>query len=541
MADFGGAYTTGTISVSAGSTTITGSGTFWTPIAEQGDLINAGGVSVYVDSVTDNTHIVPMTPWPGSDLSSSDYVLLKTSWLRYEPAITQQKVRQLLTFLSGVGYFYFVSGDVPDPSLGDEGQYALKTNVSPWKLWLRTGGSWVLQANPAEKGDAGDAGPQGPTGASFATTSTTSLAIGTGSMAFTTQAGLAYTVGARVRAVSTANTTNWMEGPVSAYSGTTLTIAVDKVNGSGTIASWNINLTGEPGAGDLSSANNLSDVANAATARANLGIPGRNAIINGDFRINQRGYASAAALAAGAYGHDRWKAGSGGGDYSFTQLASSTQITIAANKTLIQIIEDKNVVGGSYVLSWTGTAQARVGVNSATPSGSYAASPIVITGQTAGTVMSVEFGNGASTGTLGTVQIEVGTVASAFEQRPVQYEMFLCKRYFERMLPTQASDGSYNHRSYGMGWWVTSSLLSCQIYYQPKRASPTNTPSSISHFNARSATTGSNIALSTFSSQEMIAGSAYINVTIGSSVTAGDGAQIESNSPDAYIDIDAEL
>ena len=63
-----------------------------------------------------------------------------------------------------------------------------------------------------------------------------------------------------------------MEGIVT-YSGTTLTMTLDKTNGSGTKTDWNLNVVGEPGAGDLSSANNLSDVASAATARANLGIP----------------------------------------------------------------------------------------------------------------------------------------------------------------------------------------------------------------------------------------------------------------------------
>jgi len=152
----------------------------------------------------------------------------------------------------------------------------------------------------------------------------------------------------------------------------------------------------------------------------------RNALFNADFRINQRGYVSAATLAAGAYGHDRFKAGAAGGDYSFTQLASSTQVTIASGKSLIQVVEDKNVVGGSYVLSWTGTALARVGVNSATPSGTFVVSPILITGQTAGTTMSIEF----NAGTLNTAQLELGTVATPFERRPIGLELALCQRYY---------------------------------------------------------------------------------------------------------------
>jgi len=153
----------------------------------------------------------------------------------------------------------------------------------------------------------------------------------------------------------------------------------------------------------------------------------RQAIMNGNFVVNQRVYVSGATLAVGAYGHDRWKAGASGGDYTFTQLASSTQITIASGKSLIQVIEDKNVVGGNMMLSWTGTAQARVGINSATPSGSYASSPIAITTQTAGTVMSVEF----NTGTLGKVIVNSGTVALPFQPKSYEEELRACQRYYE--------------------------------------------------------------------------------------------------------------
>ena len=183
-----------------------------------------------------------------------------------------------------------------------------------------------------------------------------------------------------------------------------------------------IGLTG--GAGTTASINiNGSPVAHLDTTGIISGLPIGNIIINPGFTINQRGYVSNAVLAAGSYGHDRWKAGASGGDYTFTQLNSNTTITIQTGKSLIQVVEDKNVQATRYVLSWEGTAQARVGVNSATPSGTYAASPIVITGQTAGTTMSVEFNEG----TLGKVQLKadsVGTTATPFETRSVGQELW---------------------------------------------------------------------------------------------------------------------
>lgn len=200
-----------------------------------------------------------------------------------------------------------------------------------------------------------------------------------------------------------------------------------------------------------------------------------NRIINGDFRINQRGYASAAALSAGAYGHDRWKAGASGGDYSFTQLSSSTEITIASGKSLIQVIEAANIEGGTYVLSWEGTAEARAGVDSDTPSGSYAASPLVINGQTAGTVMSVEFNEG----TLGKVQLEPGETVSDFEARPIGIEIALCQRYFAKSYPIGVAPGTTSQTAGGIGV-NTSTTGNGQgtvtfIFPQEMRATPTVT------------------------------------------------------------------
>src|SRR6202008_1158900 len=96
-------------------------------------------------------------------------------------------------------------------------------------------------------GATGAQGPTGATGAGYTATSATSLTIGTGSATFTTQAGLAYTAGARARASSAANGANYMEGLVTSYSGTSLVINVDTIGGSGTHADWNINLAGVPG------------------------------------------------------------------------------------------------------------------------------------------------------------------------------------------------------------------------------------------------------------------------------------------------------
>ena len=57
-------------------------------------------------------------------------------------------------------------------------------------------------------------------------TSLTSNTIAVGTQTFTTQSGLGYTSGQPISVVSTANSANFMQGTVSSYSGTTLSITV---------------------------------------------------------------------------------------------------------------------------------------------------------------------------------------------------------------------------------------------------------------------------------------------------------------------------
>lgn len=99
-------------------------------------------------------------------------------------------------------------------------------------------------------GATGATGNTGATGPGYLATSTTSNTIASsGSKSFTTQSGLAYSAGARVRAADTGNpSTNYMEGVVTAYSGTTLTFTADRSVGSGTLTAWTLNLAGDQGA-----------------------------------------------------------------------------------------------------------------------------------------------------------------------------------------------------------------------------------------------------------------------------------------------------
>lgn len=339
-------YSTGTVSVNNGDAAIVGTGTIWSGTnAKAGDVILVDGDPVEIKDVTDVTHLSLWTPWTGGAKSGASYVIIQKSPLRFAGSQAMADVNTLIAALNTTGFFVFVGATetVPDPSLGEDGQFAFQAGTG--KLWVKDSGIWnflgiykgfnlrgaydagttysdndVVTLNGssyawinAASGSGhsppdgtfwqllagkGDTGSTGPTGASYGGTSTTSLTIGTGSKAFTTQAGLAYQNGARVRASSAANTSNWMEG-LAAYSGTTLTITADKTGGSGTHADWNFNVVGEPAAGDLISTNNLSDLTNANSAQKNLGLPAimRNYIA--DLTLSTAGSSTTFSVAAG--------------------------------------------------------------------------------------------------------------------------------------------------------------------------------------------------------------------------------------------------
>lgn len=157
----------------------------------------------------------------------------------------------------------------------------------------------------------------------------------------------------------------------------------------------------------------------------------RNKIINGGFAVNQRVYVSGAAVGAGLYGHDRWKMAASADTYTFSTTANKTTVTIPTGKVLRQVIEGLNLQSGTYVLSWEGTAQAKIGA------GALGASPR--TGSiTGGTDTTIEF----TPGTVANVQLEFGSLATPFEHRPIGTEELLCKRYYERIGYTTPVGGS---------------------------------------------------------------------------------------------------
>lgn len=146
---------------------------------------------------------------------------------------------------------------------------------------------------------------------------------------------------------------------------------------------------------------------------------GRNLIINGQGRINQRGYVSGTATTvANQYTLDRWRVVVSGQSLIFTGDDAGRTMTAPAGGAE-QVIENVNVEGGTYVLNWVGTATATVN-GTARAKGETFTLP-------SGLNATVRFTNGTFT----SVQLEAGTLATPFERLPFGDELTRCQRYYE--------------------------------------------------------------------------------------------------------------
>ena len=220
----------------------------------------------------------------------------------------------------------------------------------------------------------------------------------------------------------------------------------------------------------------------------------RNAIINGDFRINQRGFTSTTTNLA--FGFDRFQIEYAGGTTTmsaqtftvgspaatgfespnFCRVVSSGQSAASDYSVFYQKIEDVRTFANSTVTvsfwakAGSGTPKVALElqqifgsggstfvttyVSQATLSTSWARYSFTgtvpnINGKTVGAssyfqpVIWVSGGStyNSRTGSLGIqnntfdfwgVQVERGSVATPFEQRPMQTELALCQRYFQK-------------------------------------------------------------------------------------------------------------
>jgi len=135
----------------------------------------------------------------------------------------------------------------------DDGTAARDMRAGGHALWLMPmiGATMtrVADAETAATAAAASAAAASSSAANLVGTSSTSLTIGTGSKSLTASTGRQWGVGQYLAIVDAATSTNAMFGRVTAWNSGTgaLTVSVDTTTGSGTIASWNIFVSGAPG------------------------------------------------------------------------------------------------------------------------------------------------------------------------------------------------------------------------------------------------------------------------------------------------------
>lgn len=168
-----------------------------------------------------------------------------------------------------------------------------------------------------------------------------------------------------------------------------------------------------------------------------------NLIINGDGGVNQRGYTSGTATTgANEYTLDRWRVVTSGESLTFTGNEAGRTMT-APSGGVEQVIEGLNIAGGTYVITWTGTATGAV-------DGTTVSSGDTVT-LTANTNATVKF----TSGTFTNVKVEEGSIATPFRKRGYGEELAQCQRYCYVLNTT---NDRYNH--------IGTNYLSTHCYFK---------------------------------------------------------------------------
>ena len=161
----------------------------------------------------------------------------------------------------------------------------------------------------------------------------------------------------------------------------------------------------------------------------------RNRLVNGGLAINQRAAPdSPAVYEPGAFIRDRWRAGPAGCTAA-CKIASNGDTTLHIGAgSVIQAIEGGLYLpeGGSYCLSWQGTAVGRIAAPGSLAA--FSVGPAITCGLAPGADIAVEFGIPAEAMpvSLRLIQLEPGSTPTLFERR--DDELRRCQRYFIRLV-----------------------------------------------------------------------------------------------------------
>jgi len=184
------------------------------------------------------------------------------------------------------------------------------------------------------------------------------------------------------------------------------------------------------------------------------------------------------------------------------------------------VVEGLNLQSGTYTLSFSGTAQGKIGA------GSFAASGV--TGAAVGgTNLNIEF----NTGTLSLVQLEKGSTATSFDYRPYGTELALCQRYCYNASLTAAGD-------FGVGVCTSSGAQVYVSYPVTMRSAPTVTFATAGNFVIADGVAG--YTVTSTGTTNITTNQTTVNMG-ASGTTTGKGALLRWGAGTAFILSSAEL
>lgn len=310
----------------------------------------------------------------------------------------------------------------------------------------------------------------------------------------------------------------------------------------------------------------------------------RNRLINGDMRIDQRNSGAAqtfTAAAALAYSVDRWYGFCTGANvtgqqiagtapesfvYRFTGAASVTTIGFAQR---IERLNSTDLAGQTATLSvklsnslltsvtWTAyyantndtfgslaaPTRTQIATGTFTVTSTLASySTQIAVPSAAITGIEIVFSVGAQTsGTwqIGAVQLELGSVATAFERRDLAGELIRCQRYLPIVL---VGAGATNGGSLGVGYAQANVTGRVHIKYPVQaRVTPTGIiTTTVGNFNITNGTGVGQVVTGIAATRLGISG-ALLAFTVGASLTAGDATELFATTADYIYFTGSEL
>ncbi len=326
----------------------------------------------------------------------------------------------------------------------------------------------------------------------------------------------------------------------------------------------------------------------------------RNHVINGDFRINQRSFASTTTNAT--FGHDRWWMACGGGTVtyssqpttvgsdpivghgstSFARLVTASQSAAADHAALRQSIENMLTLEGQQVAvsfwarAGSGAPKVAVEFTRMLASGGAVLDNVHIgtvvldttwrrytvtgrlpsaAGSTPGATSCLRLSLFVSAGsnfdarlqTLGHqnntfdfwgVQVERGSRATTFEQRPLALELAMCERYYERFGWTAANTNEI------IGAGIATSTSTAQIWIpfrQPMQRVPTLIPGTVTNWLMWWGTASTQVTAMSLDANLSSTVSAGLAITTGAFMTSNQFVRMARFTNQAFIAFEAEL